>query len=233
MNKLFNENLGLVRHLVSKAYNRYKDTSTYLEEEDLFQEGLLGLYRATKLYNSSKNVKFSTYAYKAIDSFILRHVIKINGYKSNIIIKPDANTLTNKIIKYINSNENYTIEDISIRFGISKKKTKNMLGLINNVKKGTVRIDDCEDFLAYKNDSNYLDQIGIKLDTEKLLGILSEHERDVIKAYYGLGSSAQKYKLIGNSYGCSKQRIEQIINGALRKLRKSAKSELVEYISRG
>lgn len=232
MNILFNDNISMARYLTDIMYNKVRSTSIYAEYDDMYQESLLGLYRATKLYNPKNNTKFSTYAYKAINSFILRYIIKINGYKSNLIIKSDANTLTNKIIKYMNSNENYTIEDISINFGISKKKTKNMLSLINNVKKGAVRIDDCEDSLAYKNDSNYLDQIGIEIDIEKLLGVLNEHERDVIKSYYGLGSNAKKYELIGNAYGCSKQRIQQIVNGALRKLRKNVKSELIEYISR-
>lgn len=227
MNKLFKENLKLVRCLVNKSYNKYKPVNFYLEKEDLMQEGLLGLYRATKLYNPERHVKFSTYAYKVINSFILLHVIKVNGYKSNLIIKSDTNTLLNKINTYMTNNENCTIENISATFNILKRKSRNIIKLINDIKKGSLNIDEFESTLIYKDNFNYPD---IKLDIEQLLKILSKREREIIKLYYGLGRQQKNYKEIAEIYGCSKQMINQIVNKSLNKLRRNNKNELKEYI---
>jgi len=231
MNRNFNDNIGLVKYVADKLYTRIKNINpnTYLEKEDLIQEGLIGLYKATKLYNPKKYTKFSTYAYKAIHNELYKYINKIAGYKNNLIIKPDTLKLCNKISKYIDENENNSVNDICNEFKIPKNKVDKLLNIIAEFKIAQINVNDCEDYL-YNKKSNYLHDIGLTQDINKLLECLNKRERDIVELYYGLGSPKTCYELIGVLYGCSKQRINEVIKRALSKLKSSANKNLKEYL---
>ncbi|MGN0665106.1 MAG: RNA polymerase sporulation sigma factor SigK [Huintestinicola sp.] len=65
--KLIEHNLRLVAHVVKKYYTASVDT------EELISVGTVGLIKAVSTYNSSKPVKFATYAAKCIDNEILMY----------------------------------------------------------------------------------------------------------------------------------------------------------------
>lgn len=231
MNKNFKDNIGLVKYIADKLYTKIKNINpnTYLEKEDLIQEGLIGLYKATKLYNPKKYTKFSTYAYKSIHNELYKYINKIAGYKNNLIVKPDTLKLCNKISKYMDENETNNIEDICNEFKITRNKADKLLNIIAELKTAWISVDDCEDYI-YSKESGHLHDIGLTQDISKLLECLNKRERNIVELYYGLELPKTCYELIGVLYGLSKQRIEQILKNSLKKLRKTAKSELKEYI---
>ena len=71
-NHLVQENIGLVKHIVS----RY--TARGVEKEDLFQIGMIGLLKAIDYFDLSYDVRFSTYAVPMIAGEI-RRFMRDNG----------------------------------------------------------------------------------------------------------------------------------------------------------
>lgn len=59
--QLFEENMKIAYKV---AHNFIQKLNLYNEEEDVFQEALIGLWKATESYDESKKIKFSTFAYK-------------------------------------------------------------------------------------------------------------------------------------------------------------------------
>lgn len=74
------EHLNLVHSIASKRYSQFKHKYTY---EDLFQEGCVGLMKATNRFDSSRGIKFSTYAYSYVDGAILRMTESDKWYGKN------------------------------------------------------------------------------------------------------------------------------------------------------
>ena len=72
--KLINENKGLMYQII----NKYK---TYYDKDDLYQSTVIGIIKAYNNYDSTRDVKFSTYAYK----YMLSEVISF--IKSSKLIK--------------------------------------------------------------------------------------------------------------------------------------------------
>ena len=66
--KIVNENVGLIHSIVKRFYGRG------YESEDLFQIGAIGLIKAIKRFDTSYNVKFSTYAVPMIIGEIKRFI---------------------------------------------------------------------------------------------------------------------------------------------------------------
>lgn len=67
----FEKNMGLVYHIYQKHFKKY----LYLKE-DLCQEGFLALFKACKLFDTDKGVKFSAYAGRAIYNNMLTYLLK-------------------------------------------------------------------------------------------------------------------------------------------------------------
>lgn len=67
----FDENIGLVYYVFNKYYQKYRDI-----EDDLIQEGMIGLWKACQTFDSLREVKFSTYAVKVIKNSMGMYVRK-------------------------------------------------------------------------------------------------------------------------------------------------------------
>ena len=68
---------------------------------------------------------------------------------------------------------------------------------------------------------------SIREEISRVLATLSEREADVVRLYYGIGeSSTMTLDEIGNTFDLTRERVRQIREKAIRKLRKSAKNDL-------
>lgn len=67
----FYENVGLVYYVYNTYYQRYRDI-----EDDLIQEGMMGLWKACQTFNPSIGSKFSTYAVRVIKNAMGMYVRK-------------------------------------------------------------------------------------------------------------------------------------------------------------
>ena len=202
---------------------------------DLVQEGSLGLIKAAEKYDYRKNFKFSTYATWWIKQTIIR---AISNHSRTIRIPVH---MLEKIRRYkkacsdimTSSSSDNDIDNLSKITGLDTKKLEEVK---NALKKEPVSLDTLvtedlciQDYIedtTYTSPENSTQNKLQHKDVIKLIGILDKREQEIIKRRFGIGNEEPKtLEQIGNIMGFSKERIRQIENSALQKLRN------VDYIN--
>ena len=71
-NKIVEENMSLVGHVIEQKFMTYINKETALEWDDFFQAGCIGLINAAKKFDPERGFCFSTYAYPVIKNEIIK-----------------------------------------------------------------------------------------------------------------------------------------------------------------
>lgn len=227
LEKLTKANL---RFVVSVA-KQYQNQGLSLS--DLINEGNVGLMKAAKRFDETKGFKFISYAVWWIRQSILQAIVEY----SRIVRLP-----LNKVGSYNKVNEAYlsfvqqferepTNEELGELLEMSPKEVANML-------KGNGRHLSVDAPLSGEDgDSTMLDVISteeggapddslmaqsLKEEVQQGLSMLSPREVEVLSSYYGLGGKKSlTLEEIGELYGLTRERVRQIKERAIRRLRKS------------
>jgi len=196
---------------------------------DLVQEGSLGLIRAAEKYDYSREFKFSTYATWWIKQTIIR-AISNNSRAIRIPVH-----MTDKIRKY-----KKTVVELSFSLGkeATEKEIATKMGLnvkkIQAIKKAIIKepisldspvTDDLsvEDYIqdeSYRSPEEQTHKKALCDGMEELLKNLDEREKKIITYRFGInGEQTKTLEQLGHLMGFSKERIRQLEDVALKKLR--------------
>jgi RNA polymerase primary sigma factor len=227
LDKLTKSNL---RFVVSVA-KQYQNQGLSLS--DLINEGNVGLMKAAKRFDETKGFKFISYAVWWIRQSILQAIVEY----SRIVRLP-----LNKVGSYNKVNEAFlnfvqeferepTNEELAELLEMTPKEINNMLkgngrhlsfdAPLSGDEGDSTMLDVVSSEEGILPDNKLMEQ-SLKEEVQQGLSILSPREVEVLSSYYGLNNyKSLTLEEIGDLYGLTRERVRQIKERAIRRLRKS------------
>ncbi len=235
LDKLVNANLRFVVSVAKKFLNQG------LSYMDLIAEGNIGLITAAKRFDERRDFRFISYAVwwirQAIQKAIAEQTntvrLPINRSQQAQKIKRTAQALEQKNGRPAQEDEIAERLQLTIRkMGQIRAASRPMVSLDQTIYDDDVTLAetliDPEDLNP--EDGFVMDEL--QLEVAEALDLLSPRERDIVMRYYGLGDQeTSSLEAIGQDIKLSRERVRQIRNQALKKIRQAVNGEkLVDFL---
>ena len=232
LEKLTKANL---RFVVSVA-KQYQNQGLSLP--DLINEGNLGLIKAAEKFDETRGFKFISYAVWWIRQSILQALAE----QSRIVRLPlnqvgSLNKINKAFARFEQEHERTpSPEELATELEHPKEKVTDTLRVAGRHVSVDAPFADGEDNslldVLVNPDSPNADRglINESLSTEvdRALETLTERERDIIKYFFGIGTSEMTLEEIGEKFDLTRERVRQIKEKAIRRLRHSSRSKLLK-----
>ena len=233
LEKLVTANL---RFVVSVA-KQYQNQGLTLG--DLINEGNLGLIKAAQRFDETRGFKFISYAVWWIRQSILQALAdqsrlvrlplnkvgslsKIGNAAAELEQKYEREATTSEIAEKlelpgqeVETTLNSSSRHLSIDAPINEDEDANLLTLLPNHQEPNPDVD-----LLHES---------LQKEISRVISLLADKEREIVKLFFGLeGNPPHSYEDISEKVNLTRERVRQIKEKALRKLRKSSKSRLLK-----
>ena len=224
-----------LRFVVSVA-KQYQNQGMSLP--DLINEGNLGLIKAAEKFDETRGFKFISYAVWWIRQSILQAIAE----QSRIVRVPlnqvgSVNKINRMLNKFEQENERRPSSvEISEQTDIPEEKVDEAIMVNSRHVSVDAPFVDGEDNslldVLVNDDAPMADRQlvmeSLRSEIATILKMLNERERNVITAFYGIGQPEMTLEEIGNKFGLTRERVRQIKEKAIRRLRNSTNNKLLK-----
>ncbi|MBP9189653.1 MAG: sigma-70 family RNA polymerase sigma factor, partial [Chitinophagales bacterium] len=231
LEKLVKANL---RFVVSVA-KQYQHNGLTLN--DLINEGNVGLVKAAQKFDETKGFKFISYAVWWIRQSIMQALAEQSRLVRLPLNKVGSLSKINKAFSELEQHfeREPTADELAECLDIGVEEIKNTMSVSSRHVSVDAPFDDGEnssllDVLENREiertDEKLDYTFSLKVETDRTLATLTERERDVIKLFFGIGVPyAMTLEDIGEEFGLTRERVRQIKDNAINKLRSSARNK--------
>lgn len=232
LEKLTKANL---RFVVSVA-KQYQNQGLSLP--DLINEGNVGLIKAAEKFDETRGFKFISYAVWWIRQSILQAIAE----QSRLVRLPlnqvgSVNKIARELSRFEQEHERKpSVDEIAERVDLPEDKIADAMKANSRHVSMDAPIADSEDssmidFLS--GDSSNTDRElaieSLKAEVSRILKVLTDKEQKVLRAFFGIdGSPEMTLDEIGEKYNLTRERVRQIKEKALRRLRHNTKNKLLK-----
>lgn len=235
LEKLTKANL---RFVVSVA-KQYQNQGLSLS--DLINEGNLGLIKAAQRFDETRGFKFISYAVWWIRQSILQALAE----QSRIVRLPlNKVGSLNKINRAFSELEQeferepspeelaelleIPTEEVETTLGVAARHVSMDAPFVDG--EDNSLLDVLENSKTPKTDQSLEYTHSLRTEIERSLGTLTERQCDVIKLYFGIGiEHPMSLEDIGDKFGLTRERVRQIKDKAINKLRSASRSKLLKH----
>lgn len=232
LEKLTRANL---RFVVSVA-KQYQNQGLSLP--DLINEGNLGLIKAAKKFDETKGFKFISYAVWWIRQSILQALAE----QSRIVRLPlnqvgSLNKIHKEYARFEQKNERApSEEELADSLDMPGEKVAETMKVSGKQMSMEAPFGDDEDNCLLDvmpnenapNSDNPLIRESLNNEVERTLSTLTAREKAIVKYFYGIGVSDMTLEEIGEKFGLTRERVRQIKEKAIRKLRHRSRCKLLK-----
>ena len=232
LEKLTKANL---RFVVSVA-KQYQNQGLSLP--DLINEGNVGLIKAAEKFDETRGFKFISYAVWWIRQSILQAIAEQSRLvRLTLNQVGSVNKIARELSRFEQEHERKpSVDEIAERVDLPEDKIADAMKANSRHVSMDAPIADGEDsslidFLS--GDSSNTDRElaieSLKAEVSRILKLLTDKEQKVLRAFFGIdGSPEMTLDEIGEKYNLTRERVRQIKEKALRRLRHNTKNKLLK-----
>jgi len=230
LNKLTTANL---RFVVSVA-KQYQNQGLTLS--DLINEGNMGLIKAAKKFDETRGFKFISYAVWWIRQAIMSSLVENARMIRLPLNKVDSyKKINQELVKFLQHNQREpSPSELSEITGISEKDVRMLLKIsskhlsmdapMSSDESSSSMIEVLENRNEDEPDGDLMSQ-SLKDEVRNALSVLNDRESEIIAYYFGLEKErSMSLEEIGEQMGLTRERVRQIKEKAIRRLRKTSLS---------
>lgn len=232
LEKLTKANL---RFVVSVA-KQYQNQGLSLP--DLINEGNIGLLKAAEKFDETRGFKFISYAVWWIRQSILQAIAE----QGRVVRLPlnqvgSVNRINKVLSKFEQENERRpSVDEIADKTDLPHEKIEDVLKVnTRQVSVDAPMADDdgtsMIDFMQSDSDSSTDEELlkeSLRAEIASALSVLNDRERNVIEAFYGINQPECTMEEIGKKYGLTRERVRQIREKAIRRLKQNTQNKMLK-----